>query len=149
MYQTAGLPLDGIAGMNEARQPMLDFTSSLYLGLSHSSQSLRPWQQLTLGMPAALRTPPGTSHLELELARLQGCERVSLGTSTLHLFWDLFGMLSDQDYTVYFDQRTYPVARWGWNEPAHAAPMRPRSVIWTANRYAGRFHEMTGAEGVH
>jgi 8-amino-7-oxononanoate synthase len=114
--------------MNEARQPMLYFTSSLYLGLSHSSQSLRPWQQLTLGMPAALRTPPGTSHLELELARLQGCERVSVGTSTLHLFWDLFGMLSDQDYTVYFDQRTYPVARWGVERArargTHAAPFR-------------------------
>jgi 8-amino-7-oxononanoate synthase len=99
--------------MNEVWQPMFDFTSSLYLGLSHPSHSLRPWQQLTLGVPAALRTPPGTRRLESELARLQGCERVSLGTSTLHLFWDLFGMLSDQNYAIYFDQRTYPVARWG------------------------------------
>jgi 8-amino-7-oxononanoate synthase len=99
--------------MNEVRQPMFDFTSSLYLGLSHSSHSLRSWQQLTLGVPAALRTPPGAYRLESELATLQGCERVSLGTSTLHLFWDLFGVLSDQNYAIYFDQRTYPVARWG------------------------------------
>jgi 8-amino-7-oxononanoate synthase len=99
--------------MNEATQPMLDFTSSLYLGLRHSSKSLRPWQQLTLGVPAALRTPLGTRSLESELARLQGCERVTLGTSTLHLFWDLFGMLSGRGQAIYFDQRIYPVARWG------------------------------------
>jgi 8-amino-7-oxononanoate synthase len=102
-----------IAEMNEARPPMLDFTSSLYLGLRHSSQSLRPWQQLTLGVPAALRTPLGARSLESELARLQGCERVTLGTSTLHLFWDLFGMLSGRGQTIYFDRRIYPVARWG------------------------------------
>jgi 8-amino-7-oxononanoate synthase len=99
--------------MNEVRQPMLDFTSSLYLGLNHPSHSLRPWQQLTLGVPAALKTSPGTGRLESELARLQGCERVSLGTSTLHLFWDLFGLLSDRHCAIYFAQRTYPVARWG------------------------------------
>jgi 8-amino-7-oxononanoate synthase len=99
--------------MNEATQLMLDFTSSLYLGLRHSSQSLRPWQQLTLGVPAALRTPLDARSLESELARLQGCERVILGTSTLHLFWDLFGMLAGRGQTIYFDQRIYPVARWG------------------------------------
>ncbi len=36
---------------------MLDFTSSLYLGLRHGSTSLEPWDALTSGRPAALQEP--------------------------------------------------------------------------------------------
>jgi hypothetical protein len=32
----------------------LDFTSALYLGLHHGRDDLRPWAQLTSGVPAAL-----------------------------------------------------------------------------------------------
>ena len=121
--------------MNEA-QPMLDFTSSLYLGLTHSSRSLRPWQQLTLGVPAALRTPLDTPRLESELAGLQGCEQATLGASTLHLFWDLFGMLSGRGHAIYFDQRTYPVARWGAERAiARGTPAVPfRHLDWQSLR---------------
>ena len=38
---------------------MLDFTSALYLGLQHPSPSLRPWERLTAGVPAALRRAAG------------------------------------------------------------------------------------------
>ena len=45
---------------------MLDFTSSLYLGMRHASRDLRPWDSLTRGMPAALVPPAlalqSTSH---------------------------------------------------------------------------------------
>ncbi|HHT9126835.1 MAG TPA: aminotransferase class I/II-fold pyridoxal phosphate-dependent enzyme [Candidatus Brocadiia bacterium] len=95
---------------------MLDFTSVLYLGMRHGSRSLRPWNQLTTGVPAALALPPGMDNVAQRLASLQGCERATLGTSTLHLFWDLFGILADPpeaEVTIYMDAGAYPIVRWG------------------------------------
>ncbi len=92
---------------------MLDFTSALYLGLNHAHAELRPWTQLTLGKPAALSPPPESEAIADQLARLIGCERATLGTSTLHLFWDLFGQLSRDRIAIYVDAGTYPIARWG------------------------------------
>ena len=92
---------------------MLDFTSALYLGMHHPSRSLRPWRQLTLGVPAALAEPPGAGEVAQGLAELQGCEQGVLMPSTLHLFWDLFGMLSRQPVTLYLDEGAYAIARWG------------------------------------
>ena len=54
------------------------------------------WDRLTLGKPAALESPPGAREVEGELAALTGCERAVLAPSTLHLFWDLFGILAKQ-----------------------------------------------------
>ncbi len=92
---------------------MLDFTSALYLGLHHPSWSLRPWSQFTTGVPAALCSPPDARAVGQRLAELQGCERGVLGTSTLHLFWDLFGMLVRRRVAIYLDAGGYPIARWG------------------------------------
>jgi 8-amino-7-oxononanoate synthase len=92
---------------------MLDFTSALYLGLQHPSWSLRPWKQLTMGTPAALRSPASANAAAQQLAQLQGCEAATLGTSTLHLFWDLFGLLAQARITILVDAGTYPIARWG------------------------------------
>ena len=92
---------------------MLDFTSALYLGLRHPSWSLRPWAQLTMGVPAALASPPSAREIASAVAALQGCERGTFGTSTLHLFWDLFGMLTRQRVAIYVDAGAYPIARWG------------------------------------
>src|SRR5262249_31556442 len=75
-------------------------------------QSLRPWAQLTMGVPAALAESPGAGAVARELAALQGCERATLGPSTLHLFWDLFGKLP-RDAAIYLDTGAYQVARWG------------------------------------
>ncbi len=87
---------------------MLDFTSSLYLGLGHASGSLGPWTQLTTGVPAALAPPPGAAKVAEGLAQLQGCERALLGPSTLHLFWDLFGMLAGTGgIALYVNQGAY------------------------------------------
>ncbi len=91
----------------------LDFSSALYLGLWHGSAALRPWSRLTSGVPFALEPPAGANELAARLARLQGCAAGVLGTSTLHLFRDLFGMLSGKNLVVYLDDRTYPVAVWG------------------------------------
>lgn len=92
---------------------MLDFTSSLYLGFRHPSGSLKPWLNLTTGAPSAL-TEPAMSRLAAQsLARLQGCDRGLLAPSTLHLFWDLFGILGRGPTVIYMDAGIYPIARWG------------------------------------
>jgi 8-amino-7-oxononanoate synthase len=93
--------------------PVLDFTSSLYLGFRHPSHTLGPWESLTTGGPAALAEPEQNRVVAQALADLQGCERGVLAPSTLHLFWDLFGILSRDRMAIYLDAGTYPIARWG------------------------------------
>src|SRR4029450_11486378 len=101
---------------------MLDFTSALYLGFWHSSRSLSAWSRLTMGMPAALAEPPGVQSVASRLAMLQGSEGATLAASTLHLFWDLFGMLAQRHVAVYLDAGTYPIARWGVERAAALGP---------------------------
>ena len=104
---------------------MLDFTSALYLGFRHPSRLLRPWAQLTLGVPAALTSPPGARLLSERLAALQGCEAATLSPSTLHLFWDLFGMLARGRVVIYLEASAYPIARWGVERAAaRGVPVR-------------------------
>lgn len=92
---------------------MLDFTSALYLGMRHPAASLAPWSCLTLGQPAALQEPPGALALAADLAALQGCEAACVLPSTLHLFWDLFGMLAAERLVILVDGGSYAIARWG------------------------------------
>ena len=92
---------------------MLDFTSALYLGLHYPSSSLRSWQQLTTGAPAALLESAATAPIARALAELQGCEAAVLATSTLHLSWDLFSLLTEQHVTIFMDAGVYPITRWG------------------------------------
>lgn len=102
---------------------MLDFTSSLYLGLQHPAATLEPWAQLTLGVPAALKQPPAADRLSRRLAQLIGCERATLARSTLHLFWDLLGILTRQPAFVCLEAGAYPVGRWA------AERVRVRGVV--------------------
>jgi 8-amino-7-oxononanoate synthase len=99
-------------------EAMLDFTSALYLGLQHPLWSLRPWTRLTTGKPAALGTPESQARLGHALARLQGCEKATLAASTLHLFWDLFGVLAKSAAAIYMDTGAYAITQWA---VAHAA----------------------------
>jgi 8-amino-7-oxononanoate synthase len=92
---------------------VIDFTSSLYLGLRHARDDVRPWPQLTLGVPAALSSPPIAAEVARQLAALVGSERATLAPSTLHLFWDLFGALAGRTGGIFLDAATYPIARWG------------------------------------
>lgn len=92
---------------------MADFTSALYLGMRHPSAALGRWEALTLGRPAALQEAPGACDLAAALARLQGCQAATLLPSTLHLFWDLFGMLAREPVAILIDGGAYPIARWG------------------------------------
>ncbi len=97
---------------------MLDFTSALYLGFEHASWSLPGWASLTLGKPAVLEAIPGTLRAQRELATLTGCEQALLGSSTLHLFCDLFAMLGREKVAIWIDDATYPIARWGADRAA-------------------------------
>lgn len=92
---------------------MLDFASALYLGFRHPHGTLCPWAQLTTGRPAALESPPGAEAVGRGLARLIGCERATLATSTLHIYWDLFDMLATDGIAIHLGQGTYPIACWG------------------------------------
>lgn len=92
---------------------MLDFTSALYLGLQHPSRSLRHWNLLTTGAPAALVEPAEVRGIECSLAELQGFEAATLAPSTLHLAWDLFYLLAQDPITIFMDSGTYPISRWG------------------------------------
>ena len=61
----------------------------------------------------ALALPAGHERVAQTLADLKGCERAMLSPSTLHLFWDLFGVLARRSIAIYLDAGTYPIARWG------------------------------------
>lgn len=92
---------------------MNDFTSSLYLGISHAKVELPAWKQLTTGRPAALTEPVLAQQLGQQLALLQGFRAGLVGPSTLHFFWDLFGMLDPQKYVLFADAQLYPVGASG------------------------------------
>lgn len=78
-----------------------------------------------MGVPAALTEPPGTRRAMQAIARLQGCERASFAPSTLHLFWDLFGLLAREAVAIYMDDGLYPIARWGIERAAaRGVPVR-------------------------
>jgi len=105
---------------------MPDFCSALYLGMRHPSSALEPWGALTLGQPAALCEMPAAPLIAARLARLQGCQAARLLPSTLHLYWDLFGMFAGEPLVLLVDQASYPIARWGAERAqALGLPLRP------------------------
>ena len=122
---------------------VVDFTSSGYLGLRHASDSLRPWAQLTSGVPAALAETAAARDLAASLAGVIGTEAAVLATSTLHAFWDLFvvranmaGRAGGRGIAVYLDAASYPISRWG-QSVRHAVEFRAgrfRTMIRTRSR---------------
>jgi 8-amino-7-oxononanoate synthase len=91
---------------------VIDFTSALYLGMRHRHASLAPWSSLTTGVPVALAEPAAARGVARAIAKLQGCEAAVLMTSTLHAFWDLFGMIG-RDLELLVDASLYAVGRAG------------------------------------
>ena len=92
---------------------MIDFTSSLYLGMHHSSAELTGWNQLSTGKPSALFEPPQSKILASKIANLQGLEAGYIAPSTLHLYYDLNSFLSQQKVMVFIDEKAYPVSKYG------------------------------------
>lgn len=92
---------------------MMDFTSSLYLGMKHNSKELDGWQQLTTGRPAILGETRLAGQVATQVATLQGLEKGLVSPSTLHLYHDLFDWLCHQPVRVYIDEKVYPVSKYG------------------------------------
>jgi len=92
---------------------VIDFSSASYLGLRHATDQLRPWARLTTGKPAALGEPGSAASIAARLAGLIGLPAAMLATSTLHAFWDVFGVLDPARASILVDAGTYPIARWG------------------------------------
>src|SRR4051794_37650720 len=88
---------------------MLDFQSSAYLGLRHSSASLGEWDAMTTARPAALGGAKLADMAAVSVAQLQGRQAAFSGPSTLHLAVDLFTGGLPQRAAVYWDQHLYPV----------------------------------------
>jgi 8-amino-7-oxononanoate synthase len=101
-----------------------DFTSALYLGLLHAARTVRPWAQLTTGVPSALGEPREAGRLAQRLAALSGCESALLAPSTLHLFWDLPALVGPRSM-VLVEEDSYAIGRWGAERVAHkGTPVR-------------------------
>ena len=99
---------------------MTDFTSSLYLGMTHPSDRLDGWSALTTGRPAVLGRPPAAQRVADRLARLAGAERATLTRSTLHAFADCLDVMGGGDAALVVDAWAYPVARWATQRAAGA-----------------------------
>lgn len=121
-----------------------DFTSALYLGITHDSRSLR-WNELTTGTPAAIRRTAATTAAERGFAALVGCEQAVALTSTLHAFMDLFAQIGERDVVVLHDAGVYPIACWGMER----ARMRGARVLSFRHHdpaaLARRLAELAGA----
>jgi len=61
--------------------------------------------------------PEAARELEIDLARLVGCESALLGSSTLHVFWDLPALLPAHPLLL-VDGGVYPIGRWGCERAA-------------------------------
>ena len=92
---------------------MIDFTSSLYLGLRHPTWAMEPWSQLTTGAPATLGVPGSAQLVAGSLADLQWCDDATLARSTVHAFIDLVPMLASKGSAIFVDAHAYPIGRWG------------------------------------
>ena len=65
--------------------------------------------------------------------------------STLHLFWDLFGVLGEERIAIHMDEGAYAIARWGVERvAARGAPVRrfrhhdPDALLSSVRRDAGK-----------
>ncbi|GAA4052985.1 hypothetical protein GCM10022409_44920 [Hymenobacter glaciei] len=90
---------------------MPDFTSALYLG-PKALPAPPAGLLLTTGRPAILTEDARAAAAAKEVARRQGLEAGVLAPSTLHLFWDVFGLVPSNG-VVLLDHRLYPVGQWG------------------------------------
>lgn len=99
--------------MTNDKMTNLDFASSLYLGWRHSSHDLPGWASLSTGMPAAFEEPREHRAVGQAVAQMQGLETGLVAPSTLHLFFDWFGLLDPQHWAIFSDEHLYRVGQWG------------------------------------
>src|SRR5258708_5842762 len=92
---------------------MIDFASALYLGMRHASGSLRSWERISAGVPAALDPAEGAEAIAAGVAVLHGAGAATLGASTLHLAWGLFTLDGASRVPLCHRKGAYPILRWG------------------------------------
>jgi 8-amino-7-oxononanoate synthase len=80
-----------------------------------------------------LAEPVESFQISRALADLQGCDAGILATSTLHLVWDLFSLLTREPITIFMDAGAYAVTRWG----VQRAAMRGAKVCVFPHRDTG------------
>ncbi|MET7280725.1 aminotransferase class I/II-fold pyridoxal phosphate-dependent enzyme [Kribbella sp. NPDC005582] len=90
----------------------VDFTSSLFLGLHHGSDSLPSWGSLTTGVPAVLGTTTSAHRIAETVAAAQGAQAGVVGRSAMHALMDVMGMFPQRRDVVAIDASAYPIARW-------------------------------------
>jgi 8-amino-7-oxononanoate synthase len=127
---------------------VLDFTSSLYLGIVHPSSRLPGWASLTRGTPAALGEPPAAREIASRVAKLVAAPAARLATSTLHAFVDLGATLSAAQARtgVAVDVASYPIGRLGLSSCLCGPGKRMRRVahhsVPAAEQWADREHRL-------
>jgi 8-amino-7-oxononanoate synthase len=92
---------------------MIDFSSALYLEMNHSRLEIPDWQQLTTGVPASVFEAPLNDIVSRWVARMQGLEQGLTAPSTLHLYTDLYEVLSHRPVAIFMDEYVYPVSGYG------------------------------------
>lgn len=92
---------------------MIDFTSSLYLSMKHTTPEIATWKQLTTGMPAALYETSLSKKLGSHIANMQQLQSGIIAPSSLHLYYDLYEFLSNRKIIVFCDDKIYPVSKYG------------------------------------
>lgn len=95
-----------------APDPYVDFTSSLFLGLHHGSDSLPPWGSLTTGVPAVLGTTASAHTVAGTVAAAQGAQAGVVSRSAMHALMDVMGMFPQRRDVVAIDASAYPLAWW-------------------------------------
>lgn len=90
---------------------LIDFCSSLYLGMQHSSADLPSWDSLTTGVPALLGELKINRQIAQQVAALQGMETGILASSSLHLMFDFFQAI-DRNTVLFLDEQAYPLMDW-------------------------------------
>lgn len=89
-----------------------DFTSALFLAQRHPSGGIRPWKELTAGVPAALRELPESSQLAAAVAGRQHAPSGLIARSALHGLMDILEILPRPGDRLLVDEGAYPLARW-------------------------------------
>ena len=87
-----------------------DFTSGLFLGLTHAGEC-GPGP-LTTGTPAALREVAGSRLPAREIALAHGAERGLLARSSLHALIDVLLTVTEGGGQVLVDEHAYPISHW-------------------------------------
>jgi 8-amino-7-oxononanoate synthase len=108
---------------------MADFTSSLYLGMRHSSRNLPGWGSLTTGRPAALGRPALADGVAWGLARLIGLPAAVLERSTTHALDDCVEAFVRRGTLVLVDSGIYAIGR----RAATLAAGQGATVRWFAH----------------